>query len=244
MITVYLLFLSGCATHKSIKISTSNNTVPKQVKYNIRTRIIVEELSNSPARNTTDIIKDIWYVQEVYASLGIKLIIVEMGIGIPNQDWEDYIAQDANNHPESMSIYYTFGRVQLIGFPPIDGIGSLPWMDIPYGVMVYGPTSPRETLAHEIGHYLGLYHTFYEDPDGNGDFVDDTLSREEYVELKGEDDSYCNYNNIMNYHWHGTNSFATQGQIDRMESYLRNDRSSHLMHNLGVESISAPILFR
>jgi hypothetical protein len=96
------------------------------------------------------------------------------------------------------------------------------------------------TLAHEFGHWLGLFHTYQSflldscDPNDPGDFVDDTpiqllfdaynytneTSSDSCPGLPGEDAFW----NIMNRvcpkrTCFGDKAYLTQGQIQRMVSF-------------------------
>jgi len=87
-------------------------------------------------------------------------------------------------------------------------------------------------LTHEIGHWLGLYHTFEGGCNGKGDHVKDTPAhRVNYSCGKGQDsckkkDGLDPIRNFMNYTPDSCMRTFTPGQFERMVSHWREYRST------------------
>ena len=110
------------------------------------------------------------------------------------------------------------------------GVSSAPWEDFSHGIFVFC-AHDEWTLPHEIGHYFGLLHVFYED-----DFVDDTPFQEDKY-CVDEEDATPNCKNAMGYCSHLPKK-VTPGQIERMKRFLRATRADHIILDEDDISIS------
>lgn len=199
----------------------------------LRTRIAVDEaVDGKPSRTIAQVIEELQYTEELFVDLNIHFVIVSMKVCSPSENWFDYMNVDAEMYPNCLNIYYCANRSAEDEKNNTSGMGTFPWMIHNDAILIYAPDFYKRTLAHEVGHWLGLFHTFDKIEIGDGtydDCVEDTLSPEEFNVLMPYDD-YEYYNNIMNYHGIITNS-VTIGQIERMRWYLMNDRRGVHMKN-------------
>lgn len=152
-----------------------------------------------------------------------------------NNIYENQMHNELSLDPETRLNVYFVGNESYYGY------AKFPWKDRSRfdGVVIYNGTVPGgtltnynegKTLTHEVGHYLGLWHTFHKGC-RVGDNVDDTP--EQNYETSGcptNKDTCPNLmgldpiNNYMDYSYDSCMSEFTQGQNQRMNWAIRKYR--------------------
>lgn len=151
------------------------------------------------------------------------------------------------NIPNVINIYFINKILNDASF--LCGYASFPWFDQEYVVVKNSCALNGSTLAHEVGHYLGLYHTHEtflgnEYADGsNCLFTGDELCDTPADPRLGTNNvsSICEYTgtsrdlngdryrpdptNIMSYSRKACRTFFSEDQSTRMNFYLQKDRS-------------------
>ena len=205
--------------------------------YIVNVRVIVEKRPDGTLARTPEQIKqDFEIATEFYSPILMSFYIGEAQEllveeeSLPNK--RDY-RNNADLNSDAMSVFYVFGHKWLTPA----GLSAFPWSETqPNGIFVNGPHADYFTLAHEIGHYFGLYHTFTEGH-RHDDFVHDTQNEHEWEEETGR--PYTQYANLMNYSGSGTQRL-TLGQLERVRFFAVTLRSHQILRSPGVEAILAP----
>ncbi|KAG6907686.1 hypothetical protein DXG01_007789 [Tephrocybe rancida] len=187
-----------------------------------------------------------------YAETGIKWNLVNT-TRIQSQEWFDSVGPESPQNTALKTVFrygnestlnvYTVGFVKNIEAQGLLGYATFPadyksapkddGVVIRYSSLPNGTAAPfnlGRTLTHEVGHWVGLYHTFQGGCEGSGDSVDDTApeaSPASGCPLKrdtcpgGDVDPVQNF---MDYTDDSCMTGFTPGQATRMKAQIRTYR--------------------
>jgi len=201
---------------------------------------------------TSQIFEQVKVLNEGYKDSGLTWKLVNV-TRTQNEKWFNTLHDDGAEDKEMKQIHRQGGpatlNVYTVGFNEGPSQSLLGYATFPMdyasnstrdGVVLLHSTLPNSkanhkynkgnTLVHEVGHWLGLYHTFQGGCGGSGDEVDDTPAQESpaYGCPKGRDTcpgaGVDPITNFMDYTDDACMVGFTKGQIKRMRAQLRTYR--------------------
>ncbi|WP_420547715.1 zinc metalloprotease [Curvivirga sp.] len=167
-----------------------------------------------------------------------------------NEDWYvadmiDHVKAKLGKDPTSCLNFYSSGLLQsgLLGY------ATFPWdkkdLGLMDGVVCNASTFPNgeepynlgRTATHEVGHWLGLFHTFQDGCSGNGDEVADTIAHDQpdygcpsqSKQQACDGKSFSPLNNFMNYSDDQCLTELSEGQMARIKEMVGKYRPEFLV---------------
>jgi len=160
--------------------------------------------------------------------------------------------------PAHVLNFYTCGAPRRPNGDLVLGYATFPWMysedSQMHGVVVLYSTLPGgsepnynegDTGTHEVGHYVGLYHTFQNGCDEPGDEVDDTPYEQSPAFDCPSGRNTCPdpepdpIHNFMDYTYDSCMDHFTDGQSDRMDTLMAQNRPSMFIVQVAVDQLRA-----
>jgi len=149
--------------YQSFKVNKNIDTRSEYV-LPLKVHIITDRGGDCQA-NVNDIIDEIALSSTYFAPLNISLDLCEIDY-IQNADFFHFNMSDGfelislYNKEHVLNLYIVQSLSSRSG-APICGVARFPWADHKLMIVTSSCSTNGSTIAHEIGHYLGLYHTHH-----------------------------------------------------------------------------------
>lgn len=216
LLFIYILFC-GCARLEFEFADKTTPIITETIKseYKIRTRIAIKKNElDAITENLDQILNEFSFAEKIYSHINLKFIITKCDF--VEKISIDECHKDAEKYPNMMSVYF------LDTTREFQGEAAYPFTKLEqFGIVMMKSRMSECALAHEIGHYFGLMHTFERD-----DFCSDTQS--EILIGSACSGMSANCGNVMNYCFH-EHRFATKEQCKRFLAFLITTRKSHII---------------
>jgi len=210
---------------------------------------VISKSSTTAGGNIPDsqITSSISVLNADYASIGIKWVLAGT-TRTTNADWFSNLGPDTTSQTTMKNQLRQGGAAALnvytVGFESGDGAGLLGYSTFPSsyasapkddGVVILFSSVPGgsttnynlgKTLTHEVGHWVGLYHTFQGGCSGTGDSVSDTPAEASPASGCPTGRDTCSttgvdpIHNYMDYSYDSCMTQFTAGQNTRLTSQL------------------------
>lgn len=215
LLLAFSTILSSCTTHQKIQEQTMINLHGDfGPPYKLRTKIFIGVDIDQNGKQTANITEDEVEKLIVQTEVCFHPLYLYMFINIEYVDLKNFVTQDqykakAKEYPDCYCIFFIPEENSLM--KNFSGITGLSAIDQEGGYTIIYNKNDFYVLAHELGHHLGLGHTF------EGDGIDDTFD--------GADATYAN---IMNYSIEAFQTF-TPGQFRKMQEVLETTKKHELI---------------
>jgi hypothetical protein len=140
----------------------------------------------------------------------IEKVLSEKITEVMNRDDEASCDQKAMNNKRSCSIFFQFSIGKNYA-----GLSKMPYWENCRGIRICGPSIHDYLLAHEMGHYFGLQHTFMEGGDNIPDTPNGPILESNIGTLEDP-----NFHNIMTYSPNGVERHFTKDQMEYMRKCI------------------------